>query len=90
MSKSYVIQWKSLVNGRSGKGTNLFALDEAQQLAQELNREYPAIVHEAVEASSQAPEPDQNAQQPERLESVEAGSENPSVAMEPDSVLSFR
>ena len=50
MSKSYVIQWKSRINGRTGKGTNRFDLEEAERLAEELNREYPAIDHEVVEA----------------------------------------
>jgi hypothetical protein len=50
MSKSYVIQWKSKVNGRAGKGTKCFDREGAQRLAGELNREYPDIQHEAVPA----------------------------------------
>jgi len=50
MRKSYVIQWKSKVNGRAGRGTKLFDRDEAQRLVEELNREYPQIDHAAVEA----------------------------------------
>jgi len=51
MSKnSYVIQWKSKVNGRAGRGTKLFAQQEAQRLVDELNREYPQIDHEIVNA----------------------------------------
>jgi len=50
MKKSYVIQWKSRVNGRSGRGTKIFEWDEASGLADELNREYPAIHHEPVAA----------------------------------------
>lgn len=62
MSKSYVIQWKSSENGRAGKGSKLFELEEAEQLAEELNREYPRIHHEVVEANldpehSSEPEP---------------------------------
>ena len=49
--KSYVIQWKSTVNGRTGKGTKQFDFQEAHQLAEELNREYPRIRHEPVEAA---------------------------------------
>jgi hypothetical protein len=45
MNKQYVIQWKSRVNGRAGKGTKLFARQEAEKLAAELNREYPDIEH---------------------------------------------
>ena len=39
MSKSYVIQWKSKLNGRTGKGTKMFEWDEAADLAEELNRD---------------------------------------------------
>jgi len=55
MSKSYVIQWKSTVNGRAGKGTKLFEFDEATQLAEELNEGYPGIVHEVIENNSSPP-----------------------------------
>lgn len=48
MSKTYVIQWKSKVNGRAGKGTKLFDLEEAEALAAELNLEYPDIHHEVL------------------------------------------
>ena len=41
MNKSYVIQWKSKVNGRAGRGTKRFEKDEVEQLIGELNREYP-------------------------------------------------
>lgn len=50
MNKSYVIQWKSKINGRAGKGTKIFDFEEATRLTQELNREYPGIHHEPVEA----------------------------------------
>jgi hypothetical protein len=53
MNKSYVIQWKSKVNGRAGRGTKRFERDEADQLVEELNREYPQIEHEAIEATEQ-------------------------------------
>ena len=52
MSKTYVIQWKSKVNGRAGRGTKHFSRDEAARLVEELNHEYPQIHHEMV--SSQA------------------------------------
>lgn len=48
MNKSYVIQWKSKVNGRAGRGSRQMVRDEAEQLAEELNHEYPDILHEAV------------------------------------------
>jgi hypothetical protein len=58
MTTFYVIKWNSLVNGRAGKGTRHFEKQDAQQLVQELNRDYPQIQHEAVavepETDSQA------------------------------------
>ena len=53
MSNTYFIRWKSLVNGRSGKGSKLFARQEAEDLAEELNREFPQIQHEAVKSTVQ-------------------------------------
>ncbi len=50
MSDSYVIQWKSKVNGRFGRGTRTFSRSEAEELTNELNAEYPDILHEAVPA----------------------------------------
>ena len=54
MIKSYVIQWKSKVNGRAGRGTKLFDRAEAEHLVEELNREYPQIHHEAVSAKPES------------------------------------
>ena len=56
MRKSYVIQWKSNVNGRAGKGTKQFPREETEQLVDELNQEYPDIHHVLVE-SEQGPPP---------------------------------
>ncbi len=50
MNNSYVISWKSKVNGRTGRGTKHFSRDEAESLARELNAEYPQIEHEAIRA----------------------------------------
>jgi hypothetical protein len=50
MNNSFVIQWKSKVNGRAGRGTKLFDRVEAERLVEELNREYPQIEHEVVAA----------------------------------------
>ena len=50
MKKHYYIQWKSKVNGRAGKGSKSFDREEAEQLVEELNREYPQIHHEMVGA----------------------------------------
>ncbi len=52
MSKKYVIQWKSKVNGRAGRGTKLFDWEEAQELAAELTAGYPDIHHESVPADA--------------------------------------
>jgi hypothetical protein len=48
MSESFVIQWKSIVNGRVGKGTKIFSREEGEALIRELNNEYPEMVHELV------------------------------------------
>ncbi len=71
MRKSYVIQWKSKVNGRAGRGTKLFSREEGEQLMEELNREYPDITHELAESDQEpqagpAPkETEPNEQEPE-------------------------
>lgn len=59
MSKTYVIEWKSKVNGRAGRGTKAFEREEAERLAAELNREYPDIEHEAVRQQTAAGPPGQ-------------------------------
>ena len=51
---NYVIQWKSKVNGRAGRGTKQFEKQEAEKLAEELNQEYPDILHEVVQALPQS------------------------------------
>jgi hypothetical protein len=51
MGKSYVIHWKSNVNGRTGVGTIFFDREEAEALAAELNEDYPEIKHEAKSAA---------------------------------------
>jgi len=48
MNNSYVIEWKSNVNGRAGRGTKRFEKEEVDRLVEELNREYPQIEHTAV------------------------------------------
>jgi hypothetical protein len=60
MNKKYLIQWKSKVNGRAGKGTKLFDYEDGQSLVEELNLEYPQIQHELIEApppNAKPPEP---------------------------------
>ncbi len=53
MSNFYVIRWRLIVNGRTGKGTRRFPEEEARRLAAELNREYPDIEHEVVDAPAE-------------------------------------
>jgi hypothetical protein len=69
MNKTYVIQWKSRVNGRTGRGTKHFDREEADRLAIELNREYPQIEHEVVNAMA-------NGAEPTRAESAESKEKN--------------
>ncbi len=57
MNNSYVIQWKSNVNGRAGRGSKQFDKDEAERLVEELNHEYPQIEHQAIPAGAADPEP---------------------------------
>ena len=56
MNKSYIIKWKSKVNGRAGRGTKLFSRAEAERLVTELNHEYPQIEHEVLNTDSSAHE----------------------------------
>jgi hypothetical protein len=46
--KTHTIHWKSRANGMKGAGTILFEKEVAERLAEELNRDYPGILHEAV------------------------------------------
>ena len=88
MSKSYVIEWKSQVNGRAGRGTKLFDLEEAHRLAEELNREYPGIRHEPVESEGGAPaahSPDE----PALAEEPEVAPGVPQLNHSPDHAFSF-
>ncbi len=77
MSKMYVIQWKSKLNGRAGKGTRLLEREAAEQLVAELNREYPQIEHDLLEVEA-CPEPAPPA--PEPAESHDAGTPTESSA----------
>jgi hypothetical protein len=52
MINAYVIQWKSKVSGRAGRGTKHFSLEEAERLVNELNQEYPNIHHEIMDPES--------------------------------------
>jgi hypothetical protein len=91
MSNTYVIQWKSTVNGRTGKGTKLFSLEDAQALVAELNHEHPEIQHEALEAetapSSPVQEPAPSASEPSSFPSP-AETPPEEDPQEPDPALS--
>ena len=87
MSKSYVIQWKSTVNGRTGRGTKHFDFEEAEGLAQELNQEYPEIRHEVVEVETAA-RPGPQVGEPETIEQPEPASELPQVTHSPEYAFS--
>lgn len=54
MNDQYVIQWRSMANGRAGRGTKMFSREEAEDLVAELNAEYPEILHEIVQAREDA------------------------------------
>jgi hypothetical protein len=62
MENTFVIAWKDKTGERRGRGRKLLSKDEAEELAKELNREYPNFIHEAVNTDSEsavepAPEP---------------------------------
>jgi hypothetical protein len=80
MSNKYVIQWKSKVNGRAGRGTKLFEREEGEDVVQELNQDYPGIQHELVSVEGENSNPP--ASQPNveaTLEESEAPAQNPHV-----------
>jgi hypothetical protein len=96
MSNSYVIQWKSSINGRAGRGTNRFSLEEAENLAEELNREYPEIHHEVAEiggspsGSETSPPGSEFNLEPGHAADAPAAGEEPPIVHNPDGVLAFR
>ena len=77
MSKTYVIKWKSKVNGRAGRGTKLFDHDEGEELVTELNRDYPDIQHELSDSGSTVSGPSTVDTAPEEVE--ETASNRPQV-----------
>ena len=56
--KTYAIRWTSPVSGKVATGTKRFNREEAEQLAAELNQQYPAIEHEVVLAGPLPEEPE--------------------------------
>lgn len=45
---TYVISWRALSGPAIGRGTKRLTREEAEKLAAELNAEYPAFHHEAL------------------------------------------
>ncbi len=81
MNKTYVIQWKSRVNGRMGKGTKQFDREEADRLVEELNREYPQIEHQTLEVLSTAETVPLSAGKAENNERQDTDSNDPMQAL---------
>jgi len=46
---TYVISWQAKFRASCGQGKRRFTREEGERLAEELNRDYPNFVHEAVE-----------------------------------------
>ena len=55
MEKNFVIAWKSKSEPRWGQGKKLFTREEAEVLADEMNQDYPAFIHEALDLTASAP-----------------------------------
>ncbi len=77
MSKTYVIRWKSKVNGRAGRGSKLFEREEAERLVAELNQEYPEIEHELVNTEGEPRPSGPRATGPDRSPHREPGQAPP-------------
>jgi hypothetical protein len=88
MINSYLIQWKSTVNGRAGRGSKVFEFEEASRLAAELNREYPGIHHEPVKATSAPETPGPPQVESSEAGLPEAGAEMSHVSLSPDFAMS--
>ena len=61
MEKTFVIAWKSNSEPRWGQGKKLFTREEAEALAAEMNADYPAFTHTALNlaATETSPAPEQ-------------------------------
>ena len=57
MENTYVIAWKSKDEPRFGQGKKLLTREEAELLADELNQDYPAFIHEAFNLAAPAEVP---------------------------------
>jgi hypothetical protein len=54
IENEYVIAWSSRLRSSGGKGKKLLSRHEAEQLARELNRDYPQFTHQPVKLNSDA------------------------------------
>ena len=48
MEKTYIIAWKCRSHAAFGRSKTLFTREEAEQLAEELNRDHPNFIHEPL------------------------------------------
>jgi hypothetical protein len=55
MKKTFAIAWRSRIGPAAGQGKRRFEREEAERLAEELNREYPGFIHEAVNTLEEEP-----------------------------------
>jgi hypothetical protein len=55
MEKTYIISWKRKSHAASGRSKGVFTREEAERLAEELNRDYPDIIHEPVNLHAPPP-----------------------------------
>jgi hypothetical protein len=54
IENEYVIAWSSRLRSSGGQGKKLFSRQQAEQLAEELNRDYPQFTHQPVKLNSDA------------------------------------
>ena len=73
MEKTYIISWKRRSHAAFGRSKAVFTREEAERLAEELNRDYPDIVHEPVNlhpTPSAPAEPEKLTEDPEIVRDV--------------------
>ena len=54
MENTFVIAWRSKTEPRWGQGKKLFSREEAQELAIQLNEEYPAFIHQPLNVAEES------------------------------------
>jgi len=57
MEKTYIIAWKCRSHAAFGRSKTLFTREEAEQLAEELNRDYPNFIHEPLNLQATQSDP---------------------------------